>query len=435
MDNTTITEWIGLPVYRPADRLRLVHLWISVVLHFGCVGLAAFNCVLFCLYPDLRKGVTRWHSWIVFSICVVDFFLNIFQLGAVIDQLAAGGWRLSDTWCQFQGFTSALFGFMSFNGVTMLTNERTYTILLRKTWTGTHTLIGVLLSYGSALILAALYFSGGNRYALQESGIYCSPDYGAILRPQPHPTVNRVVSYFLGVIAFVTYTNMICTYLAIWITVRKTARKLERVIKINAPRDKNVAKSDGVAPISQDQNALATLSSKSNVPIDKEEEEDSRRYEIRAGGGASGQPQSGSQKESSGNDSSDAGNKFMSKKRMTLETAIAMKSAIMIGCYVLTFIATSTKIIYSGARAEPISREWDMIAALLAVSPGIVNPLCNDIMDVRWRRASLSMLAAIRRIPGRLLGTQEQLAETKEPIPTSTNVSSRYLVPAGASPN
>ncbi|TPX62213.1 hypothetical protein SpCBS45565_g07052 [Spizellomyces sp. 'palustris'] len=320
----------------------------------------------------------------------------------------------------------------------MLTNERTYTILLRKTWTGTHTLIGVLLSYGSAVVLAALFFFGGNRYALQESGMYCSPDYGGILRPQPHPTVNRVTSYFLSVIAFTTYTNMICTYLAIWMAVRKATRRLERVAKVNGPPSNNVAKSDGVAPTSQDQNALATLSSKSNVPNDREEE-DSRQSEIRAGGRVIGQPQLESQKGSSGKDSNDTGNKFMSKKRMTLETAIAMKSAVMIGCYVLTFIATSTKIVYSGARAEPISREWDMIAALLAVSPGIVNPLCNDVMDVRWRRASLSMLAAIRKIPGRLLGSllgmEGQSAETKEPISPPPNVSSRYLVPAGVKPN
>ncbi|KAI9101708.1 hypothetical protein DFS34DRAFT_647497 [Phlyctochytrium arcticum] len=60
-------------------------------------------------------------------------------------------WRHTEAWCQFQGYMSIMGGLTSILGLSLLTQERAHTILMRKTWTGLYTGIGIALCATIAL--------------------------------------------------------------------------------------------------------------------------------------------------------------------------------------------------------------------------------------------------------------------------------------------
>ncbi|KAI9091696.1 hypothetical protein DFS34DRAFT_319374 [Phlyctochytrium arcticum] len=65
---------------------------------------------------------------------------------------------------------------------------------MKKTWTGLHTGIGIALCTTVAFGNIAMAWRGGNKMVVQESGVYCAPDWGGCLRPQPYPKVNQVLT-------------------------------------------------------------------------------------------------------------------------------------------------------------------------------------------------------------------------------------------------
>ncbi|KAI8590654.1 hypothetical protein BDZ88DRAFT_91741 [Geranomyces variabilis] len=169
-------EWIGIPVPHRNDEMQVGHLIVSVLVQGLSVSFASFTIAVFASSAQLRCGNAKWHNWLVLFGSVADLFMNIFQWGAVILQIHNGGWYFSDSWCQFQGYTSTLFGFLSVNGVVLLTQERAHSIIFEKEWTSKHTILGVLVTFIGSAVVASTFMWHGNRFALQESGIYCCPD-------------------------------------------------------------------------------------------------------------------------------------------------------------------------------------------------------------------------------------------------------------------
>ncbi|KAI9101709.1 hypothetical protein DFS34DRAFT_591550 [Phlyctochytrium arcticum] len=61
--------------------------------------------------------------------------------------------------------------------------------------------------------------------AVQESGVYCGPDWGGILRPQPYPKVNQALTILNGIIVFTSTFHLTGIHIAIWLSVRNAARR------------------------------------------------------------------------------------------------------------------------------------------------------------------------------------------------------------------
>ncbi|TPX66834.1 hypothetical protein SpCBS45565_g04212 [Spizellomyces sp. 'palustris'] len=221
------TDWIGIPHEHSLSSLQKTHDSIGVILHSGALFIAIFNFTLFITSSDLRTGATKWHNWIIFYIGIGDLFLQVFvgMFSNLVPYWTCYGLE-NDSWCQFQGFTSCMGGFISILGIGLLTQERSHTILMGKKWTGLLTGGGIALCTITSVILASIYIANGNKYALQEAGIYCCPDWGSVLRPQPNPVVNRRLTVILGMVSVLSMLNVGVTYTAIWLIVRKATRKL-----------------------------------------------------------------------------------------------------------------------------------------------------------------------------------------------------------------
>ncbi|KNC96975.1 uncharacterized protein SPPG_09503 [Spizellomyces punctatus DAOM BR117] len=380
------TDWIGIPYERTLTSLQKTHDSIGVILHSGALLIAIFNFTLFITSSDLRTGATKWHNWIIFYIGIGDLFLNVFQLGAVLDMLRSGKWRLSDSWCQFQGFMSCVGGFISILGIGLLTQERSHTILMGKKWTGLLTGCGITLCTVTSIILASIYFASGNKYAVQEAGIYCCPDWGSVLRPQPHPVVNRRLTVILGMVAVLSMLNVGVTYTAIWLIVRKAARKLGG-IQTNDKKKRDGNSTSASVP----QNQSASAHQNSNMVANTSRDDISRPSESQIGG----------QSRLAETKIALSKNDLSIQRIGKLESQVARKCAIMVICFTMMWLPNTVKMIYSGINHEPVSNKFDMYASILAVSPGIFNPLVNFFIDPRWNKASKDLLAKIgRRIQG-----------------------------------
>ncbi|KAJ3290110.1 Melanopsin [Borealophlyctis nickersoniae] len=329
MPDSTPEEWQGIPTYHTLSTPQLAHVSIGFIIHLSAVIFALFNFILFATSHHLRVA---WHNWIVMGITIGDLLLNVFQGRAVIEMVAFKEWHFSDDWCQLQGFASALGGFISFNTVSLLTQERFHTVYLGKVWTGFDTLTRGIFTIGSAAAVSAIYFFGGNRYALQESGIYCGPDYGSALRPQPHPQLNRILSYGLCAMSFGTTLGVVVAYTSIWLSVRGIRKELRTVQKTSITT------------------AEGEFSNGSSTQLEED------------------------------------------KAGKLREAEIAIKCATLVFFFLLAWMPYTLKVIYTALHAKPIPYYWDVCASLLAVTPGVSNPLVNNLMDRHWRKVSVDMV-------------------------------------------
>ncbi|KAJ3181304.1 hypothetical protein HDU85_003613 [Gaertneriomyces sp. JEL0708] len=375
--------WPGLPVPRKSDTLQLTHLSIGFVLHIFCIAASFFAIWVFFRTDDLRRGQNKWHNWMIFVMCLTDIGLNIFQFGSVIDQFMRGGWYLSDSWCQFQGFTSFAFAVTSFNILGLLTQERAYTILLGKDWTGTQTALGLLWGVGSSFFIASGYFYKGGKIALHEAGIYCAPDYGAILRPQPEPKIAQVFSLMIIVISMTTDIVVVAVYVAIWLKVRRVSMAVKRYlmsVATTTPHDANRARDPADTPI-----ASAT----------------------KATGASPDFPEDDPIKPPT--------------KVASADTLLARKCCIMVVVFLATFFPTCLKIIINTLLQRTVPRWFDVVGALLTVSGALFNPVVNAVVDPRWRRPTLEALDDIRRGVYYIVGSKLPARPSTKTVGRSTS--------------
>ncbi|KAI8918306.1 hypothetical protein DFJ77DRAFT_455111 [Powellomyces hirtus] len=388
MSETQI-KWIGLPIPEPVTDLQRVHLTVSVIVHILCTTAAVSNIVTFTRSTELRLGPTKWHNWIILYITVADLLLNVFQFAAVLHQISHGGWYLSDTWCQFQGFTSALAGFMSVNGVFLLTQERTLTILWQKQWTAVHTVAGFAQCMILSITCACLYFGDGNLFARQESGIYCSPDYGGVLRPQNNVILLRRVSSFVAGFGLLTNVSVLATYGMIWYSVRKTARTVMWLKAKNNHKAKTTMNKSGSGSSSTHKLSAARLGPPELGNIKRS------MTNLRDDRGTSAHSVT-RQHEDVVEAAATAKTAKESASKFKLENEIAAKSTVVVLAFIIGWLPTIGKIITTVITAKPVSRRYDMSAALTAISPGFFNPMVNILMDTRWRTATKQLLQDIR---------------------------------------
>ncbi|TPX57466.1 hypothetical protein PhCBS80983_g03800 [Powellomyces hirtus] len=416
----TQTKWIGLPTPEPVTDLQRAHLTVSVIVHILCTAAAVSNIVTFTRSTELRLGPTKWHNWIILYITVADLLLNVFQFAAVLHQISHGGWYLSDTWCQFQGFTSALAGFMSVNGVFLLTQERTLTILWQKQWTAVHTVAGFVqyLSLVRVYILETATclldkkvgftvvqivsvhntveghgtppsFSSPPPPAFLTLAPLCGPLDGGVLRPQNNVILLRRVSSFVAGFGLLTNVSVLATYGMIWYSVRKAARTVMWLKAKNNHKAKTTMNKSGSRSSSTHKLSAARLGppefgnikrSMTNLREDRGTSAHSvtRQHEDVVEAAATAK----TAKESASN--------------FKLENEIAAKSTVVVFAFIIGWLPTIGKILTTVITAKPVSRRYDMSAALTAISPGFFNPMVNILMDTRWRTATKQLLQDIR---------------------------------------
>ncbi|KAI9091694.1 hypothetical protein DFS34DRAFT_669725 [Phlyctochytrium arcticum] len=262
-------------------------------------------------------------------------------------------WRHTEVWCQFQ----VTGGYMSILGFSLLTQERAHTILLKKSWTGLHTGIGIALCTIFAFSNVAMSFWGGNKMALQESGVYCAPDWDGSLRPQPHPKVQQIVTIFSSIILIISTFHLTGTYIAIWLSVRNATRRLTckdttgnlTVHKLNLPKKFGKPTHKGNdAPLARNNTAV-----------------------------------------------SEAPDLLPAVIFSKLEQDIARKCAIMVTSFLISWAPYTSKMLIVSFTQRPTTAAFDMVATLFALCPGISNPLINYFFDQRWRNACISLFARI----------------------------------------
>ncbi|KAI9091695.1 hypothetical protein DFS34DRAFT_697342 [Phlyctochytrium arcticum] len=350
-------DWIGIPFERSLSEQQQWHIVIGVILHMCALLFSVLGVTVFICTPGLRTGPTQWHNWIIFYASFGDFCLNVFQVGTIIDMALMQKWRHTEAWCQFQGYLTITGGYISILGLGLLTQERAHTILMKKTWTGLHTGIGIALCTTVAFGNVALSWWGGNVMALQESGIYCAPDWGGCLRPQPYPKFVAILTILNGIIVFISTFHLTGIYIAIWLSVRNTARRLTSkdttgsltMHKLNVPKSLSKSISRGYdTPLAR--NNTAVSEAPDHLPA-----------------------------------------VIFSK----LEQDIARKCAIMVTSFLISWAPHTSKMLIVGFTQRPISAQFDMVASLLAICPGISNPLINYLFDHRWRNACTSLFARI----------------------------------------
>ncbi|KAJ3185671.1 hypothetical protein HDU87_000295 [Geranomyces variabilis] len=346
----TDRDWIGIPAPHRNNGMQTGHLIVSVLVQGLSVSFASFTIAVFVSSTRLRCGNAKWHNWLVLFDSVADLFMNIFQWGAVIVQIYNGGWYFGDGWCQFQGYTSTLFGFLSVNGVVLLTHERAYSIIFEKEWTEKHTILGALFACISSAFVASIYMWHGNRFALQESGIYCCPDYaGQALRPQPDPQLNRDVSLFVLVIMIFNILAIATVYCLIFVVVSRVSRN---VMHLNAETlDPETTGIKATRITSFQEGAPPSASARSfpdeiadNIHLQKEWPDCDRTLnKIKAAAG-----------------------------RSKIEKEIAIKCITMTASLLALWCPTLIKIGIAVSTRAPVNPIFDIWAALSSISPGIV---------------------------------------------------------------
>ncbi|KAI9101918.1 hypothetical protein DFS34DRAFT_647708 [Phlyctochytrium arcticum] len=170
--------------------------------------------------------------------------------------------------------------------------------------------------------------------ALQESGVYCAPDWSGRLRPQPYPKVHQVMTIFNGIIIVISTCHLTGIYIAIWLSVRNAARSLtskdtsgsSTLHKLNVP--KSVGKSMRKAydnPLARNNTANCEAPELLSAVI-------------------------------------------FSK----LEQDIARKCATMVTSLLIFWTPHTTKMLMVSVTQRPTTAGFDMVAILLVVCPGTV---------------------------------------------------------------
>ncbi|KAI9101707.1 hypothetical protein DFS34DRAFT_675274 [Phlyctochytrium arcticum] len=264
--------------------------------------------------------------------------------------------RLPEAWCQFQGYLSVTGGFNSILGLSLLTQERAHTILMKKTWTGLHTAVGFALCCTIAFSNVGLYWWGGNMMAVQESGVYCAPDWGGVLRPQPYPKFNQALTILNGIIVTISIFQLTGIHIAIWLTVWATTRRFT----------------------TKDPNA-GTLHKLNNAPKSGKSIKTPHDTPINTNNSV----------ESAACDHLPA--VIFSK----LEQDVARKCAIMVTSFLIHWAPHTAKMLMVSFTQRPTTAQFELISSLLAILPGISNPLINYAFDVKWRNGAKRLFTRI----------------------------------------
>ncbi|KAI8908250.1 hypothetical protein DFJ77DRAFT_169987 [Powellomyces hirtus] len=382
---------IGVPIYRPFDDVNLAHSITTSIFQILSVLLAVLNVCVFWNSRALRHGPARWHNWIVVHTNLGDFLMNIFSVVSQLDMLRAQAWNHSDTWCQFQGFTTLVGAFISINGVVLLTQERTTTILMAKEWGAKQTIFGLTSSTVFSIVTTSLFFYDGNRLALQESGLYCCPDWGGqVLRPQPHPTLNRYLGSIIFSLVVLAIIGIFGSYLSIWLIVRRANRKLT-----HWQRTPTVTLDQSDTEIPAGLKASGSESKLPNVEAPNPQKSFSVGDPIRS-------VQMDSMLDCSDPISSRRPNVTIEPsahnpqpRPRNMENEIATKCCVMVFSVMLLWLPHTIKMAWTISTTGPVPKIYDAYSATISICPGFINPLINFFMDSQWKDGAYELFRDI----------------------------------------